>query len=106
MGNQEVARDGFAPVRDVFSSCSSVDSLTFSVFRFAVPGNRVAMRTRNRARASSIAFASRCRTTVVSIAVRLGSAARSGSGAFGPSACRAGAAVRFGGICDSLSRPS
>lgn len=36
----------------------------------------------------------------------VGSVARSGSGAFAPSAYRAGAAVRFGGTCDNLSRPS
>lgn len=95
-----------ASVRDAFSSCGSVDSRSFSVLRFAVFGRRVAMRPWNRSRASSIAFASRCRITALSIAVRFGSAARSSSGAFDPSAYRANAAIRFGGICDSLSRPS
>ncbi|TXC97367.1 hypothetical protein FS847_12530 [Streptomyces sp. ISID311] len=45
-------------------------------------------------------------SAAVSIAVRLGAAARSRSGAFDPSAYRAGSAIRFGGICDSFSRPS
>ncbi|MFE6492826.1 hypothetical protein [Streptomyces sp. NPDC057748] len=36
--------DGFAPVRDAFSNCGSVDSRSCSVFRFAAPSNRVAMR--------------------------------------------------------------
>ncbi len=82
-----------------------MDSRSFSVFRFAVFSNRVAMRTWNRSKASSMAFASKCRITAVSIAVRLGSAARSSNGAFDPSAYRASAAIRFGGICDNLSRP-
>lgn len=96
-----------ASVRDAFSDWGSVDRRSFSVLRFAPFSSRVAMRTWNRSRASSIAFASRCRITAVSIAVRLGSAARSSSGAFDPSAYRAKAAViRFGGICDSFNRPS
>ncbi|MEB3963299.1 hypothetical protein OKJ48_24095 [Streptomyces kunmingensis] len=74
--------------------------------RFAEFSSRVAIRTWNRSRASSIAFASRCRITAVSIAVRFGSADRSSNGAFDPSAYLANAAIRFGGICDSLSRPS
>ena len=93
-------------MRDAFSSCGSVDSRCLSVARFALLISRVAMRTWNRSRASSIAFASRCRITAVSIAVRFGSAVRSSSGAFDPSAYRASAASRFGGICDSFSRPS
>lgn len=75
-----------ASTREAFSNCGSVDSRSFSVLRFAVFSSRVAMRTWNRSRASSIAFASRCRITAVSIAVGFGSAARSSSGAFDPSA--------------------
>lgn len=40
------------------------------------------------------------------MAVRLGSAARSSSAALDPNAYLASAAIRLGGICDSLSRPS
>ena len=83
-----------------------MDSRSFSVFRFAVFSSREAMRTWNRSRASSIAFASRCRITAVSIAVRFGSAARSSNAAFDPNAYRASDAIRFGGICDSFNRPS
>jgi len=83
-----------------------VDSRSFSVFRFAVFSSREAMRTWNRSRASSIAFASRCRITAVSIAVHFGSAARSSNAAFDPNAYRASDAIRFGGICDSFNRPS
>ncbi|XVQ15498.1 hypothetical protein ACQP1W_24100 [Spirillospora sp. CA-255316] len=95
-----------ASVRDAFSNCGSVDSRSLSVARLAVLISLVAMSTWNRSRASSIAFASRCRITAVSSAVRLGSAVRSSSGAFDPNATRASTASRFGGICDSRSRPS
>lgn len=93
-------------MRDAFSNCGSVDSRSLSVFRFAAFRSQVAIRIWNRSRASSIAFASKRRIAAVSIAVRFVAATCSSSGAFNPSEYRASAANRFGGICDSFSRPN
>jgi hypothetical protein len=95
-----------ASVRDAFSNCGSVDRRSFSVARLAVLISLVAISTWNRSRASSMAFASRCRITAVSIAVRFGSSARSRLAAFDPSPYRARVASRFGGTCDNRTRPS
>ncbi|GGV55521.1 hypothetical protein GCM10010245_88050 [Streptomyces spectabilis] len=95
-----------AVIRDAFSSCGSVDSRSLSVRRFAVLINRVAISTVNRSSASSIALASRCRITAVSIAVRLGSLARSSVCAFDPRPYQPSAASRFGGSLSSFNRPS
>lgn len=75
---------------DDFSK-GSVDRRSLSVARFAVLISLVAISTENRSSASSIAFASRWRITAVSIAVRLGSAARSRLAALDPSPYRASA---------------
>ncbi|WTZ40564.1 hypothetical protein OG241_17930 [Streptomyces sp. NBC_01390] len=95
-----------ARVRDAFSNWGSVESRSLSVALFAVLISLVAISTENRSSASSIALASRWRITAVSIAVRLGSAARPRLAALDPSPYRASTASRFGGIWDSFNRPS
>ena len=58
-----------AVMRDAFSSCGSVERRSLFVSRFAVLISLVDISTVNSSSASSIALASRCRITAVSIAV-------------------------------------
>ncbi|MDT0454017.1 hypothetical protein RM609_33810 [Streptomyces sp. DSM 40473] len=95
-----------AVILAAFSSCGSVGRRSLSVARFVVLISRVAIRISNRSSVSSIALASRCRITAVSMAVCFGSEARSSFGAVVPSPYRANAASRFGGTLFSFTRPS
>lgn len=76
-----------------------------SVARRAALISFTCISSENRSSASSIADASKCRTTDVSSAVRFGSGVRSRIGAFDPSPTRASVASRFGGTLSTFTRP-
>jgi hypothetical protein len=93
-------------VRDAFSRCGDITSRSRSEARRAGLISRVAISSVNRSSASSIAAASRLRTTAVSSAVRFGSADRSSVWAFEASPYRARVVSRFTGTRVRFTRPS
>jgi hypothetical protein len=100
------SRNTASSIRDAFATRGRVAIQSRSVARRAALINFTCISTENRSSASSIADASRCRTTDVNSAVRFGSGMRcSRIGAFGPRPTRASVASRFGGTFSSFTRP-
>jgi hypothetical protein len=100
------SRDARVTVREARSRVGRLDSRSFSDARRAGEISRVAISSANRSSASSIACASRFRTTAVTSAVRRGSGVRSSAAALLYIPYCASVASRFTGTRDKFTRAS